>query len=450
MKRLAALYPRRWRERYGAEIDAFLERRRVTPAAVVDLLRGLVDAHRDPELARDLVFVPEIGFRPRGTRTLLEPARTHHDDTTITVRSVAAGPERTELVIEWESHADANIVCAPAALAGSIRPKGLVIASATPGGADEVVFAKLRVAGGEAMEALSFGPRAFMTRHGWSTHTLTFPPLPAGTDQAELVLGVDRKEWRVAVALRRTHIGATPVAVESRHSGMIVRATAVCRSGDEVMVGLELQGEDARTLIGMVGPEPPPLTPPMLKPPRNWEPAADGIVLTDDRGNRASERRRLRHVDAPPTHLGGSQPPRRMTCVFGPVHPDATTAVVSVPWIEVSELGGSVEVDLTSVPVTAELSGHRFEVVRAEPSVLGTERTKIVVRSLDTDAARTFVRPLSVRARVPTAGGFSYSWGKEPDGSRWMDTGVADPPVVAFSGAALEVRGPWELRIPLD
>jgi hypothetical protein len=62
MKRLARLYPKRWRERYGAEIDAFIERRRVTPRAVLDLMRGIIDAHLHPELARELVL-PGIWFR---------------------------------------------------------------------------------------------------------------------------------------------------------------------------------------------------------------------------------------------------------------------------------------------------------------------------------------------------------------------------------------------------
>lgn len=450
VKRLARLYPRRWRDRYGAEIDAFLERRKVTPGAVLDLLRGIIDAHLHPALASELVFVPEIGFRPSGTRTLLETARTHHDDATVTIRSVAAGPDQTELVIEWESHAEANIVCAPAAPALPAAPKGFLVASATPGGADEVVFAKLHVPKGEAMDAISFGPRAFMTRHGWSTHTIAFPPLPQSADRAELHLGVDGKAWRVPVALMRTHVVATHISVESRRSGMIVRATAVGRSGDEVMVGLELQGEDPRTLIGAIGTEPPPLIPPMVKPPRNWEPTADGIVLTDDRRNRARERRRLRHADAPPAALSGPQLPRRLTCVFGPVRHDATSASVSIPWIEISEVHGSVDVDLTAAPVIAELSGRRFEIVRTEQSAFGPERRKVVLRSLDADAARRFVRPLSVRSKVPTAGGYSYSWGKERDGSSWMETAVGDPPVVTFNGAALEVRGPWELRIPLD
>ena len=76
MKRLIDLYPRLWRERYGAELEEFVARRPGLRAAV-DLVRGAFDAHLHPELvthrfsamtlggidADDMVFVPNRGFR---------------------------------------------------------------------------------------------------------------------------------------------------------------------------------------------------------------------------------------------------------------------------------------------------------------------------------------------------------------------------------------------------
>jgi len=38
-------YPREWRDRYGDEILAVLEAAPLTPAGIVDTLRGAVDAH---------------------------------------------------------------------------------------------------------------------------------------------------------------------------------------------------------------------------------------------------------------------------------------------------------------------------------------------------------------------------------------------------------------------
>jgi hypothetical protein len=42
---LLRLYPRAWRQRYGAEFTALLEQQPLTPALVVDIVRGALDAH---------------------------------------------------------------------------------------------------------------------------------------------------------------------------------------------------------------------------------------------------------------------------------------------------------------------------------------------------------------------------------------------------------------------
>jgi hypothetical protein len=45
---LVRLYPRAWRERYGAEMSAMLEQMPLTPAAVIDLVAGAIDARVAP------------------------------------------------------------------------------------------------------------------------------------------------------------------------------------------------------------------------------------------------------------------------------------------------------------------------------------------------------------------------------------------------------------------
>ncbi len=45
MKRLLALYPRAWRERYGAEVEELLDGAPATPSTALDLARGAVGAH---------------------------------------------------------------------------------------------------------------------------------------------------------------------------------------------------------------------------------------------------------------------------------------------------------------------------------------------------------------------------------------------------------------------
>jgi hypothetical protein len=42
---LIALYPARWRDRYGAEFEALLEQEPITPSLVIDVIRGALYAH---------------------------------------------------------------------------------------------------------------------------------------------------------------------------------------------------------------------------------------------------------------------------------------------------------------------------------------------------------------------------------------------------------------------
>lgn len=49
MRPLLWFYPREWRRRYGAEMEAFLSQTRLGPREVVDLLRGALDAHVHPQ-----------------------------------------------------------------------------------------------------------------------------------------------------------------------------------------------------------------------------------------------------------------------------------------------------------------------------------------------------------------------------------------------------------------
>jgi hypothetical protein len=48
---LVRLYPRAWRERYGEEMAAMLGDMRLTPAAVIDLVAGAIDARVWPHVA---------------------------------------------------------------------------------------------------------------------------------------------------------------------------------------------------------------------------------------------------------------------------------------------------------------------------------------------------------------------------------------------------------------
>jgi hypothetical protein len=70
-----ALYPARWRRRYGAELEALANESSVSRARLlVDLARGALDARRHPELAHD-EGAPQAGLR-QALSTMLMAAAT--------------------------------------------------------------------------------------------------------------------------------------------------------------------------------------------------------------------------------------------------------------------------------------------------------------------------------------------------------------------------------------
>jgi len=67
---LLRFYPARWRQRYGEEIADLLATEPPSVRRAVDLLRGLIDAHRHPELVDSaLAAVPAAGERSGEMRT---------------------------------------------------------------------------------------------------------------------------------------------------------------------------------------------------------------------------------------------------------------------------------------------------------------------------------------------------------------------------------------------
>lgn len=53
MRALLALYPSAWRRRYGSEFAALLDAQPLSPALILDIVLGAIDAHLDPQVAED-------------------------------------------------------------------------------------------------------------------------------------------------------------------------------------------------------------------------------------------------------------------------------------------------------------------------------------------------------------------------------------------------------------
>jgi hypothetical protein len=456
MKRLVRLYPRRWRERYGAaEIDAFIERRRVTPRAVLDLMRGIFDARLHPALpgAAPLlaasgghgspVFVPDIGFRPPGTRVL----ETHQfaeaaDATKLRVRSVAASTESTDVFIEWEVRFD-HAACPPliAALA-SRRPMEESFRAELVGGGTQLTPRSM------ARGSYSIGDFDGTRSTARATHALRFPPFPPTTDGSEFRIAVGEQQWCVSLPLVPARTTGVPLDVAQVREGISVRVTATTVRNDEVFVELEVATPLPlrQVAAALLAPSGYSTEDPEIRRARTQEMRRrlghleHPIVLEDERGVQVREHRRV----TPPHHQSADDGPPysyRFACGFEHLPAAGARYTVSVPFVDVSDFGPLATVDLSSLPVDVELGGHRFSVVATEPS--GDEKS-IVLEIPASESRPRFLHPARVRGVTG-----EFSWGAVAGGRFAMSTRVGDPPVVTFQGVALRVEGPWRLTFEL-
>src|SRR5688572_29964310 len=187
MKRLVRLYPRAWRERYGAELADFLGRRRASFGEAFGLIRGALDAHLHPSLARrSVVFVPEIGFRPSSTRVLRGPAEARARDTSVTIVAAAAGPDQTDVLMEWD----------PPEQTGEDAKWLILVDRSGVYTRPPIELTTTLVVGGERHAPLRTEHR-FRSAKGYDLRELVFPPILSGAVEAELEVVHAEQVWSV-------------------------------------------------------------------------------------------------------------------------------------------------------------------------------------------------------------------------------------------------------------
>jgi hypothetical protein len=179
---------------------------------------------------QQLVFVPTIGFRPEGTRVLRERAETTADGTRLMVLAAAAAPDRTDLVIEWERTGN------PA----TCRPDSQLLVHSNMAPLENGLTAAL-VVGANRLPAITMRRRAMQVSSPSISvvHVLTFGEMPRAGG-VELNISEGGSEWRVPLDLINGQASATPLAVEVARDGIVMRATAVGRSADQLVVELEV------------------------------------------------------------------------------------------------------------------------------------------------------------------------------------------------------------------
>ena len=394
-----------------------------------------------------IVFVPLIGFRPSATRTLRERAETTEDGTQLIVHRVAAAPDRTDVVVEWRRTGD-PVSCPP-------DSKLLVHSNRAP--LQNGLVAQI-VTRGDSLDALAVRRRAYQMSLGaiGAVDELTFPALPAGVDEAELRLSEGASIWRVPVALADGGIAATPLNAAASRQGIVVRATALVRYDDELIVALEMEAPHQIRQVGAPVPSPEALFTDSQEDRRartaemhrHFGARAQPIALEDDSGGH-DEVRRLFSQEA--QQAGPGQPfVSRFLVMFEAPAAEVTRATLVIPFVELNDLGPSVTTDLSALPLDVKLAEQRFRVVALQPE--GADRHRIVLELPRSASGPRAVQPARLRGADPEFGWERHAVEADPprDDLIWMATKVGDPPIVTFTGVVLRVDGPLRLDLALD
>lgn len=394
--------------------------------------------------ARKLVFIPSIGFRPTGTRTLREPAQTTQDGTRLIVLAVAAAPERTDVIVEWERIGD------PA----TCPPGSNILVHSNMAPLERGLVAKFAI-GTTVLSASTMARRSFhFGRSIGAIDAIRFPAFPAAADAAELRLTEGLITWRVPLSLVAGGTLATPLAVETTESGVTVKATALARHEDELIVEVEIE---AGRQIRQVGAPMPvvhgsrDLTEEDLRARRaelyrHFGDRARPITLDDDRGASREEQRRL-FTQEPQQDSPGGAFTSRFTLMFPAPDKDATRATLVIPFIELVDFGPSARADLRSLPLDVDLAEHRFRVVAVEPH--GADQQKVVLELPPSAAGPSFAQPARLHGSDDDFGWQRQDAHLPGHNAIWMATKIGDPPIVTFTGVVLRVDGPLRLELPL-
>lgn len=387
-----------------------------------------------------LVFVPTVGFRASRTRTLRQRAETIEDGTRLAVLAAAAATDRTEVRVEWERTGD-PVSCPPDSQIFALRDvpwDGKIAAALVIGGSHLDVITIARRANHVSREAIV------------AVDVMAFPPLPDDAGGIELQVREGAHEWRVPFTLE-PGLEAAPLAAEVQRGGIVVRATAMTRLDDELIVGLEVEGPQQIRQVGA------PLTMP---------PVFSRLTEDDVRARRREMRRllskRARSITLEVDHRAAEEVGRlfshdpqrsaagqpfvsRFAVVFEAPSADAKVGTLLVPFIDLNDFEHSVTADLRDAPLDLALGHRRFRVIKAEP--YGTDERKVELEVTPSATSPRFLHP----ARMQSAPSDSFSWGGAPERGEalWMATRVGDPPIVTFHGVVLRVDGPWCLELPL-
>ncbi len=446
MKRLVELYPRRWRERYGAELAEFLTRRPLVLTTALDLLRGAIDAHLHPELvahrsfsamgargtaADDLVFVPRIGFRSvhaRGTRANVVA---ENDGRTLTA---AITPDRDGIRLQF------TVTGIPMELRPGLNRLEDPVRIRDDRGRDISTPRPRWQVGG------SFGRAADGT--ATLSYTTLLEPLAPDVRSVELELSGAAGDWKVRIPVEpEGFAGARARAIDAadmKH-GVAVAARLVARSESDTVIELEAylhppepveDPRPARRWVKGIGCS-------MGGAPMSGYPMREPLLLRDAAGGEHREHRQ--------SFIDPVARKHREVVTFPALATDVRSATLEIPDVWMQQITD----ESITLPVPGEADVH---VAGCDAHIAASrvgeyaDRIRIDVAPRDEAAERQ----LLYLENVVVPGG-------DPRGTIGMSithcTGarpyvqVRDPTAsvteVTLRSPVVRLRGPWTLAIPL-
>jgi hypothetical protein len=439
MKRLLALYPKRWIDRYGAELGAFIDAQPASARLALDLLRAAIDAHLHPDLApRRLAFsgVPGgaiylagVGFREPGVR-LETPVSLERDGRRLTVRKLVATADGTDLVYAF-SLLDEEMK-SPDRMG---RPGERVVVRDGPNeyGSDPKAFGESSVHGSK--EGL---PTWEVERR------LRLVPIPLELRRVELLLsGGKIGDWSIPIDL-------VPFGIEEPSSGRLTVDASDVHEGVTIAVkGIDVTAESTALSLD-VAIDRPVMRPLSIGGLSGMREGVTAFTLRDDKG-------RVYHERARPGEGTPDPSGRTDVALFEPLPADARELELEVPFVYVDDEAGQVEIDVpVREPVAASLDRYAIRIL----STGEADRTNpwnhgpalgIALDLGGWQGDRRVLKPLGIQVDGKACG-MSYGRGMSavaPEPLDYIETRLEKPleaKHVTLTGTTVQVRGPWRVR----
>lgn len=433
---LLALYPRRWLDRYGQELTAFVESRPADLRMALDLMHGAIDAHLHPDLATqrfafsgapgDALYVAGVGFRHPGVR-METPVSVDRDGRRLTVRKLVATTEGTDLVYAF-----------------SLLDKEMKQPDRMGAPGERVV---LRDGPNEyRTDPKAFGSSsAHHSREGLPTweveRRLRLVPIPLEPRRVELLLSGKIGDWSIPIELvafgEEPSTGRLSLDASDTHEGVTITVKGIDVTGDATAVSLEASIDR-------------PVMPLSIGGLSGMREGVTALTLRDDKGRVYPERARPGESSLDPS--GHTD-----VALFEPLPADARELELEVPFVYVDDESGQVDVDLpVREPVAATLDRYAIRILSTAEADRSNPWNHGPALGVALDLGgwqgdRRLLKPMGIRVDGKACG-MSYGRGMSavaPEPLAYIETRLEKPleaKHITLTGTTAQLRGPWRIR----